>query len=76
MITNRGTIVYSTYMKLERKHGADNMLGIMQRIINNLEQEDLIRPDVPNKVVKERSEELYEEIKKDYSDGFNIKKND
>ena len=70
MITNRGTIVFSSYKKLEKRHGADKLVGIMQRIIDNLEQENLLRPEVSNNIVRERSLQIYEDILNDYSTGF------
>jgi hypothetical protein len=65
MITNKGTIVFSHY-----KHGADKLIGIFQRIIDTLDQENLLRPEVSNNIVRERSLQVYEDILNDYSTGF------
>ncbi len=64
--------MFSSYKKLEKRHGADKLIGIMQRIIDNLEQENMIRPEVSNAEVRKRSEELYEEIRDDYHGGFDV----
>jgi 5,10-methylenetetrahydrofolate reductase len=64
--------MFSSYKKLEKRHGADKLIGIMQRIIDNLEQEDMLRPEVSNVDVRKRSEELYEEIREDYHGGFDV----
>jgi hypothetical protein len=70
MITNKGTIVFSHYKRLERQHGADKLIGIFQRIIDTLDQENLLRPEVSNNIVRERSLQIYEDILNDYSTGF------
>tara|TARA_Y100001963_G_scaffold7106_1_gene9230 strand:+ start:2844 stop:3068 length:225 start_codon:yes stop_codon:yes gene_type:complete len=67
MITNKGTITLSQYKRLEKRHGADKSIGIFQRIIDTLEQENLLRSEVSNKIVKERSQEIYENIANDYA---------
>ena len=71
MITNSGMIIFSEYRKLEKKHDADDLIGIIQRITDTLDQEGLVGPEVSNKIVRERAKEIYEEIKNDYSTGFN-----
>jgi hypothetical protein len=70
MITNKGTIVFSHYKRLEKQHGADKLIGIFQRIIDTLDQENLLRPEISNKLVSERSLQIYEEILNDYNSGF------
>jgi hypothetical protein len=62
--------VFSRYKALEKKHGADKLIGIMQRIIDGLDQEGLLKPEMSNTTVKARAEELYKEIARDYSTGF------
>jgi len=71
MITNKGTIVFSHYKRLEKRHGPDKSIGILQRIIDTLDQEKLLRPEISNKLVSERSQQIYEEILNDYNSGFN-----
>ena len=71
MITNKGTITLSQYKRLEKRHGADKSIGIFQRIIDTLEQENLLKAEVSNKIVRERSQEIYENIVDDYASEFN-----
>ena len=71
MITNKGTITLSHYKRLEKRHGADKSIGIFQRIIDTLDQENLLKAEVSNKIVRERSQEIYENIANDYASDFN-----
>lgn len=71
MITNKGTITLSHYKRLEKRHGADKSVGIFQRIIDTLDQENLLKAEVSNKIVRERSQEIYENIVDDYASEFN-----
>jgi len=63
--------VFSHYKRLEKQHGADKLIGIFQRIIDTLDQENLLKPEISNKLVSERSLQIYKDIINDYNSGFN-----
>ena len=75
MIYSNGSIVFNDYKRLEKIHGADEAIEILNEIILRLELQHILHRNhlFSDTLVREEALALYEEILEERGDDFDFK---
>lgn len=69
MITRTGHIEFSRYMALEKIHGSDKALAIINEVTARLENEGYLYNEThTDSQIRKRSDQVYSEVLEDWED--------
>lgn len=69
MITRTGQIEFSRYMALERVHGSDRALAIINEVTSRMEADGyLYNKKYSDSQIRNRSDQIYEQVLNEWSD--------